>query len=193
MAQDINIGFDIVSDMFGTFGPRRPRGFPLPPRGALKFVILKMLEEKPRTGAEMMDEVESMSLGHWRPSPGSVYPMLSYLEEKGYVSGKIEGTAKRYSLEPKGKEFLDSGRKLLTSGPLSGAGVQLLMPPWLDLGLGQNGLLMSFRKLSMELLRVRKMVRSGEAPKELEDKATGAIQSALEEVDALLEKYRRSK
>ncbi|WP_371810342.1 PadR family transcriptional regulator, partial [Acidianus sp. RZ1] len=50
----------------------------------LRYIILHLLLVKgPMTGAEIMDEVERNSLGVWRPSPGSVYPMIRNLESEG--------------------------------------------------------------------------------------------------------------
>jgi len=173
----------------GPLGPR-PKRFLLPPRGALRFLILKLIEEKPRTGSEIMDEVESKSLGCWRPSPGSVYPMLSYLEEKGYVRGKAEGASRRYHLEAKGKEFIESRKKSFGSEPSWAGRVHLFLPPWLDLGVGQDGLLRAFRRQSVQLFQLRHLTRAGEAPKELEEKATEIIESASKELESLLSKYK---
>lgn len=179
--------------MFDEYGGSRMPRFLLPPRGALRYLILKLIEEKPRTGSEITDEIESNSLGYWRPSPGSVYPMLSYLEEKGYVSGKVEGATKRYSLEQKGREFLESGKKLLGAEPSWRGRAHLFLPPWLDLGVGQDRFLRAFRKQSVQLFRVRHLARSGEVPKELEDKAIEVIEIASKELESLLGKYRVDK
>lgn len=176
--------------MFSSYGGSRPKKFLLPPRGALRFLILRMVEEKPRTGSEIMDEIESKSLGCWRPSPGSVYPMLSYLEEKGYVRGKAEGASRRYSLEPKGREFIESRKKILGSEPSWRGRVHLFLPPWLDLGVGQDGLLRAFRRQSIQLFQLRHLARAGDVPKELEQKATEIVESSSKELEALLSKYK---
>jgi DNA-binding PadR family transcriptional regulator len=176
--------------MFPDFGGPRPKRFLLPPRGALKFLIMKLIEEKPKTGSEIMDEIEDKSLGYWRPSPGSVYPMLSYLEDKGYIHSKEEGTTKRYFLAPKGKEFLESGKKTFESEPMLRGRAHLFLPPWLDLGMSQDPLLKAFRRQSVQLFRLRHLARAGEAPKELEDRATEIIESASKELEALLSKHK---
>ena len=80
----------------------------LVPRGFLKFYVLRLLSEKNLSGAEIMEEIESRSLGLWKPSPGAIYPLLSWLSDEGYV--KVvgdEGGVKRYTLTDKGREFLD--------------------------------------------------------------------------------------
>jgi DNA-binding PadR family transcriptional regulator len=65
--------------------------------------ILSMLNTSPKTGAEIMDAIEEMSQGWWRPSPGSIYPLLSELEKEGYVKKLEDG---RYELTPKSKDEL---------------------------------------------------------------------------------------
>jgi len=78
------------------------------PKGFLRTRVLKMLSEKPMSGAEIMTEMENKTSMGWRPSPGSVYPLLSWLLDSGYtreVSGSEAGV-RRY-------ELTDEGRKLL--------------------------------------------------------------------------------
>ncbi len=63
-----------------------------------------MLSSSPKNGAEIMDEIESMSLGWWRPSPGSVYPLLDEMTKEGLISKNADG---RYEITDKGREDLD--------------------------------------------------------------------------------------
>ncbi len=56
-------------------------------------------------GYEVIDELDRRSEGNWRPSPGSIYPALRRLEDKGLVSGAENGDGKRvYSLTDAGRE-----------------------------------------------------------------------------------------
>jgi DNA-binding PadR family transcriptional regulator len=65
--------------------------------------VLSILEQSPRNGAEIMDQIEMASQGWWRPSPGSVYPLLDELEKEGSIKKRDEG---KYELTDKGqKEF----------------------------------------------------------------------------------------
>lgn len=48
-----------------------------------------------------MDTIEGMSQGWWRPSPGSIYPILEDLEKDGVVRKRSDG---RYELTERGKE-----------------------------------------------------------------------------------------
>ncbi len=80
-----------------------PRGFWGGPRGGgrrrqwfesgdMKYVILKLVKDKPRHGYEVMKELEDQMHGCYSPSPGTVYPTLQWLEDEGLVVAKdVEG------------------------------------------------------------------------------------------------------
>jgi DNA-binding PadR family transcriptional regulator len=77
------------------------------PKGLLRFLVLKMISEKPMSGAEIVEEIEKQT-GTWKPSPGSIYPLLSSLHKKGFTKElpKDELGFKRYSYTEEGKKFL---------------------------------------------------------------------------------------
>ena len=77
------------------------------PRGLLRFLVLKLLAEKPLSGVEIVEVIEKETGGKWKPSPGSIYPLLAWLQDKGYTieSSTVESGMKRYALTDKGKEF----------------------------------------------------------------------------------------
>jgi DNA-binding PadR family transcriptional regulator len=79
------------------------------PKGFLKYQVLKLLDEKPRSGSEIMNEIESKTEGQWKPSPGSIYPLLAWLQDKGYTNEapNQEAGMKRYALTDEGKAFLE--------------------------------------------------------------------------------------
>src|SRR4051794_40871815 len=64
----------------------RRRG-PIFESGELKFIILRLLKEKPRHGYEVIKALEERMWGCYTPSPGAVYPTLQLLEDQGYVRG----------------------------------------------------------------------------------------------------------
>ncbi len=68
------------------FGPRR-RGRA---RGDIRAAVLALVAEQPRHGYEIIQEIADRSGGVWRPSPGSVYPTLSQLQDEGLV--RVEQT-----------------------------------------------------------------------------------------------------
>jgi DNA-binding PadR family transcriptional regulator len=79
------------------------------PKGLLRFYVFKLLKEKPMSGSEIMEEVERQTGGQWKPSPGSVYPLLTWLRENGYAEElprEITGI-KRYVLTEKGMKFFE--------------------------------------------------------------------------------------
>jgi DNA-binding PadR family transcriptional regulator len=76
----------------------------------LQLVILALLEDKPRHGYEIIKALEELSGGFYSPSPGTVYPALTYLEELGYTSVEVEGTKKSYHITDAGRAKLDERR-----------------------------------------------------------------------------------
>ena len=88
------------------FGPRggRPRMFE---QGDLRFVVLKLLGEKPSHGYEIIKAVEERFGGAYAPSPGIVYPTLTLLEEQGFIAVvETEGPRKLYGLTDDGRAEL---------------------------------------------------------------------------------------
>lgn len=78
------------------------------PKGFLRYQVLKLLSEKPMSGSEIMSEIERRTDGRWKPSPGSIYPLLAWLQDKGYAKEVPEKEAgiKRYALTNQGRAFL---------------------------------------------------------------------------------------
>jgi DNA-binding PadR family transcriptional regulator len=72
----------------------------------LQLLILKLLDEKPRYGYEIIKELDERSKGFYVPSPGMVYPALTYLEELGHATVAADGARKLYSITDSGKEHL---------------------------------------------------------------------------------------
>ncbi len=71
----------------------------------LRRFILFALKASPKNGAEIMDSIESVSQGWWRPSPGSIYPLLDSMVEEGLVTQQAD---KRYVLTDKGLDEMQS-------------------------------------------------------------------------------------
>lgn len=98
------------------------------PKGLLRVYVFKLLKEKPMSGSEIMDEVEKQTGGQWKPSPGSIYPLLTWLRETGYAEElPRESTGvKRYVLTEKGNKFFEEHsdfkdklqQKMAPMGPL---------------------------------------------------------------------------
>ncbi len=77
----------------------------------LQLLLLAMLEEKPSHGYELIKAIETRTNGFYKPSPGVVYPALTYLEEVGYATVDTEGNKKRYQLSETGKAHLATNRE----------------------------------------------------------------------------------
>ena len=78
--------------------------------GDLQLIILLLLSEKPRHGYEIIKAVEEQSSGIYMPSPGMVYPALTYLEETGYAVVVTEGAKKLFSVTAQGSDHLNQHR-----------------------------------------------------------------------------------
>lgn len=78
--------------------------------GDMKYVILKLLKDKPMHGYEVMKALEERTHGCYKPSAGTVYPTLQWLEDEGLVSAsEVEGK-KVYAITDAGRAFLDENK-----------------------------------------------------------------------------------
>lgn len=86
---------------------RGPGGGRFFDHGDLRFVVLKLIADKPAHGYELIKAVEVASGGAYSPSPGVIYPTLTLLEELGYVTGSDAGGGKKlYAITEPGQAFL---------------------------------------------------------------------------------------
>jgi DNA-binding PadR family transcriptional regulator len=82
------------------------------PKGFLRHHVLLALNEKPMSGSELMEEIAKTTGGHWKPSPGSIYPMLAWLQDNAYIKElPHENGLKRYELTQSGRELLEEETK----------------------------------------------------------------------------------
>jgi len=77
-------------------------------KGDLKYVILDLLKDKPRHGYDIIRELEELSYGFYKPSPGVIYPTLQMLEEMGYASSTEQEGKRVYSITEEGLKFLEN-------------------------------------------------------------------------------------
>ena len=80
--------------------------------GDLRLIVLALLEEGPRHGYDIIKALEEKSSGVYSPSPGVVYPTLTYLEEIGYVTATADGNKKVYAITDTGRAYLAENREL---------------------------------------------------------------------------------
>jgi DNA-binding PadR family transcriptional regulator len=113
-------------DFFGGVGSRewnaqwkewanraRRRRAPIFESGELKFIILRLLKEKPRHGYEIIKALEERMRGCYTPSAGAVYPTLQMLEDLDYVRAVETDGKKVYHITPAGELFLEENRDTL--------------------------------------------------------------------------------
>src|SRR6266702_625383 len=79
-------------------------------QGDLRLIALALIAEQPRHGYDIIKVLEEKTAGWYSPSPGIVYPTLTYLEEAGYVTGQAEGARKLYTITDEGRAHLASNR-----------------------------------------------------------------------------------
>jgi DNA-binding PadR family transcriptional regulator len=127
---------------FPGFGP--PRG-PRARRGDVRAALLVLLDEEPRNGYQLMQEIEQRSDGVWRPSPGSVYPALQLLEDEGLVRVAPGEGRKAFELTDEGRAHVEAHRDELGA-------------PWdavkSDMGEGAWELMGAMREIGMALFQL---------------------------------------
>src|SRR5215468_8415366 len=79
--------------------------------GDLRLVLLALLAERASHGYELIKALEERSGGFYSPSPGMVYPALTWLEEVGYARVAAEGAKKLYSITDSGRTYLNENRE----------------------------------------------------------------------------------
>jgi DNA-binding PadR family transcriptional regulator len=84
-------------------------------RGDVRAAILLLLEEEPRNGYGLMEEIENRSGGAWRPSPGSVYPALAQLEDEELIGSDESAGRRSFELTDAGRAYVAENRDSLGS------------------------------------------------------------------------------
>jgi DNA-binding PadR family transcriptional regulator len=132
----------------------------------LQLLILGLLAEKPRHGYEIIKALDERSKGFYIPSPGMVYPALTYLEEIGHATVETVGTRKLYQITEAGKEHLDSNRS------------------------AADALFAQFGRVGERMDRVRRAMRAEEtgeeSPAESERRGSKELQRARRDLKAAL-------
>ncbi len=95
---------------FGGDGDGMPRGRKFT-SDDLQLLLLGLLEHQPSHGYELIKALQTRSNGYYSPSPGMIYPALTYLEELAYVTVELEGNRKRYALAAAGAAHLTANRE----------------------------------------------------------------------------------
>lgn len=123
--------------MFHRFRPHRARGFAHPRHGRfgrpfeerallgghrrggarlfghgdLRWVLLRLIADKPSHGYELIKAIEESLGGAYSPSPGVIYPTLTLLEDLGLIAAVAsEGARKAYGVTPEGTQALEENK-----------------------------------------------------------------------------------
>lgn len=85
-------------------------------KGFIRYQVLESLSKKPMSGSEIMNEIENRTEGRWKPSPGSVYPLLAWLQDNGHIKESSAGQAgmKRYELTESGRALHAEQKRIMT-------------------------------------------------------------------------------
>ncbi|MGC8682105.1 MAG: PadR family transcriptional regulator [Candidatus Acidifodinimicrobium sp.] len=74
----------------------------------LRYWVLAIVSNKKMNGAEIMGKMNELSVGFWKPSAGSLYPLLADLVKDGYLDVEEKDNKKYYSITKEGSEYLDN-------------------------------------------------------------------------------------
>ncbi len=136
----------------GPFGPGSPfgpgEGTRVFGRGDMKFALLELLQEHPMHGYEMIKALEEKSGGFYSPSPGSIYPTLQMLEDRGFVTVKEVEGKKVYHITDAGKTLLAERRQ---------SQEEFAGPPWMHMrgqGRRPSPEMQALRSEAMEVMRL---------------------------------------
>ena len=93
-----------LAGLFGLAQPEPPRG-PRVRRGDVRAAILDVLAVEPLNGYQVIQQIAERTQGRWKPSPGSIYPTISQLEDEGLVVGDDE-RGRTLRLTPAGEAYV---------------------------------------------------------------------------------------
>jgi DNA-binding PadR family transcriptional regulator len=161
--------------------------------GELRLVVLALLEQAPRHGYEVIKALEEHSSGFYSPSPGVVYPTLTYLEETGHAASAAEGNKKVYSITEDGRVHLKENRKLVDAvlERIRIIGERLAKArKWFDGSEGHEGRDRDIPNVSPEVNEARRALKAAlagrlDASAETQAKIAGILRKAAEDIQAL--------
>jgi DNA-binding PadR family transcriptional regulator len=157
----------------------------------LQLLILGLLAEKPRHGYEIIKALDERSKGFYVPSPGMVYPALTYLEEIGHATVEADGARKLYHITETGKEHLESNRStadaLFAQFGRVGERMDRVRRAMQSEETGEESAAEQERRGSKELLRARRdlkvaLVDKWDSPREEQQRIVEILKRATAEV-----------
>lgn len=162
------------------------------PKGFVRYYILRLLNEKPMSGSEIIQHVEEKSGGRWHPSPGSVYPLLAWLQEQKFIKEvpTEEAGIKRYTLTDEGKKFLqehEERRNRMEEHFKSLGPGFFFEPPWLRMPEHVRAVVKADLELHNALRKLRH-TSTEENAKDTASKVEEILKEATEKIEKLIKK-----
>ncbi|MGL4861290.1 MAG: PadR family transcriptional regulator [Enterobacteriaceae bacterium] len=138
--------------------------------GDLRFVLLALLDRQSSHGYELIKAIEKASSGLYTPSPGVIYPNLTFLEEQGLIQS-VDSEKGRRSLQitTAGKEQLEENQ----------SAVDAIFEKLAQVGTGQHGSLAS--DIEEAIHRLKKLLRHNLVNRQLSTQQISAIAATLNE------------
>lgn len=144
--------------------------------GDLRFLLLELIAQKPRHGYELIKGIEEELGGAYAPSPGIVYPMLTFFEESGWATVTTEGTRKLYSITEEGKAALEENRAAVNA-------IRERMAAFS--GEGRPGMRDPRIMRAMQNVRMALGLRSGKLTEEQRSRIVDVLDRAAREIESV--------
>jgi DNA-binding PadR family transcriptional regulator len=145
-------------------------------QGDLRYVLLRLIAESPRHGYELIKAIEEKFGGTYSPSPGVIYPTLTFLEELGYIRPETaEGPRKQFVISPEGIAFLAANQAV----------VDQIFARMAEIGQAYAGGPAPEIRRAMQNLEAALTIRLGRGPLTAEQirAVTGALDRAASEIE----------
>jgi DNA-binding PadR family transcriptional regulator len=166
------------------------------PKGFLRYHVLDALNQKPMSGSELIDEIHKHTGGNWKPSPGSIYPLLAFLQDNAYVKElPTENGFKRYELTQSGKDLLEEQTKIREKFR---ADVGFMTNPFFDRFFSKipeektKEIRASMKGLLFSSIKLAKTLRENYSEKDL-DEALKVLNEASKKIDEINAKLKGEK
>lgn len=164
------------------------------PKGFLRYHVLRLLKEKPMSGSEIMDAIERETHGFWKPSPGSIYPLLAWLQDNGYIREvpSEEGGVRRYTITEQGLKLLEEQAKMrekIHKMALFAPRFIWFAPPPIE---GVREVRDSFERIIRAFIDLREALE-GRLSEQVLKEAAGILNSAAERIEALTRRIKEER
>jgi DNA-binding PadR family transcriptional regulator len=148
-------------------------------RGEVRYLVLSTIREQPRHGYEIIQTIQERSHGHYRPSPGVIYPTLQMLEELGHVRVLSSEERKAYAITEQGRGDLEANQ-----GSVRGFYERFDDEPW---EVHAEGFAEMMKRVARLLKTFRRGARRGRMTPEVMATIRVALDEALTKIERAFE------